>query len=752
MISYNDSTKTFKLDTPGTSYVMVLIDEGKYLGHAYYGKKIADDDVRFLTRFEENPFTPGNNPAEKQGFFDVFPMEYPFGGTGDNRAACINVIDKFGGEGLELVYKSHKIIDGKPDIPGLPASFSKRNDTGEGTAKTLIITLTDEILSLDVDLYYSVFDDVDVITRSVRVHNAGNDTLFLTRCLSACLDMDAASGEKALSFYGTWAREHQIEIRDITYGGEVTGSLRGEEGHDSTPFIGILSKNADYKCGDVYGMNLTYSGDFLGSVKKNAFDSCRAVIGINPEHFTWKLNPDDSFYAPEAVLTFSSEGLGKMSRNYHDFYRMHLIRSPWQFKERPVLINNWEATYFDFDSDKLISIAKEAGKAGIELLVCDDGWFGHHRNQPSGDLGDWFVNEAKIHGGIDKLANEIKSCGLKLGLWFEPEMISFESDLYKAHPDWVLSLKGRAPSACRDQYVLDFSNPEVVDFIYGEMENVLKSAPIAYLKWDMNRPLSDVYSNYLPRDEQREIWHRHVLGVYEIQERLVNEFPELLIENCSSGGARFDAGMLYYSPQIWCSDDMDPIERLMIHEGTELLYPISSMGSHVCKEKNDITGRVVPFETRALCAMIGTFGYELDITKLSEEDRAKIPEQIALYKKIQPLILSGDYYRIASYRETGKIYPGATGAYDCVMVVAKDKKEAIVLYVGGLARPNSKSKKIILDGLDPDANYEITPITLTGNPPDKKFSAHGSTLMNAGMLIHPENKDFFAEMFILKVN
>ncbi len=750
MITYNEKAKTWKLDTPHTSYICALAD-GKYLPHVYYGKSVSDTDLSYLTRTDEGPFVPSVNPAEKQGFLDVCPMEYPCSGTGDSREAAISIENEAGQEGLELTFRSFRIIDGKPALPGLPASFGE-------PCQTLVITMEDTILHIAVELFYTVFDDVDVLTRSTRIINEGEETLFLTRALSVSLDLPEAGGEEVLTFSGTWAREHRPVRTPAGPTAIVTKSLRGESGHDGQPFIGLLSENADYENGKVYGLHLVYSGDYFGSARVNPFASNRLALGINPDHFRWKLLPGADFQTPEAVLTYSDAGLGGMSRTLHDFYRRHLIRQRWAFENRPVLINNWEATYFDFNTEKLLSIAEEASKAGIDLLVVDDGWFGHDRSEPSGSLGDWFVNEQKLPGGVHYLSQKLHENNMKLGLWFEPEMVSENSDLYRAHPDWVLKLHGRQPARCRDQYVLDFSNPDAVNYIILSIEKILKSAPVAYLKWDMNRPLCDAGSAYLPVDQQGELWHRHVLGLYRIQETLLSDFPDLLIENCSSGGARFDPGMLYYSPQIWTSDDMDPIERAMINEGTELLYPVSAMGSHVCKERNDITGRRVPLATRVFSAMIGSFGYELDITELPAEEKTLLPGQIAFYEKVmRPLILFGDYYRLASLADNGR--------YDAVELVSKDRSEAIVFFLQGLAQPNAKSTLIRLQGLNPEVAYLLEKVDL-GTDADsasheKDFTdgpalggldggrLHGDTLMGAGLHVEHVREDFWSTMIHL---
>lgn len=757
MITADKTHGVFRLDTEHTSYAMAVVD-GKYLVHVHFGGRISDTDLMALTRCGENPYVPSVNPAEKVSYFGTAQPEYSCFGMGDFREACLDVKNEDGQRGTELVYQSYEILHEKPALPALPASFGEK-------CETLVIELADEHEHLSVFLRYSVFADADVIVRSAKIVNGADRSVFLERALSACLHVeDEGRNFRALTYSGTWAREHRISTQEIGYGGVSAEALRGECGHSSQPFIAILSEGCGEDSGEVYAMHFVYSGNFLAKVQKDPFDQIRMVMGIHPETFEWKLEPGAAFDTPEAVLVYSDTGLGGMTRVLHDFYRKHLIRSPWQFRERPILINNWEATYFDFDSDKLVSIADAASRLGINMLVCDDGWFGAHRDQPSSGLGDWTVNEKKIHpvyetvpengtacglsdekrpektDGMRSLIGALKARGMKFGLWFEPEMISKDSDLFRKHSDWVLHLKGREPGLCRDQWVLDYSNPAVTDFIFESIAALLRKYDIAYLKWDMNRPLTDAGSEYLPADRQGEIWHRHVLGLYSIQERLINEFPELLIENCSSGGARFDPGMLYYSPQIWCSDDMDPIERLSIEEGTELLYPLSTMGAHVCKSPNDISKRVVPFATRALMAMTGTFGYELDITKIPEKERNEIPAQVRLYKEIRPLIQQGDLYRIASFRTNHE--------WDAICVISKNKAEGFLMYVQGLYVPNAKSRRICLKGLDPDRRYSLTEIS--SERPDlteKKLGAFGGdTLMHAGILLKRPDMDFGAVM------
>lgn len=717
MIQYDSIHQIFKLDTPNTSYICGLAD-GIYLGHVYYGAKLKDTDLGYLMRHEEHPTVPSVLPREKTGFLDCFPMEYPFGGTGDFRESCINIRTAQGQDGLELTYVSHRIFSGKPALTGLPASWGE-------TCDTLEITMEDQVTGLQAVLSYTAFSDVDVIARSARIINRGRESLYLTKALSACLEMDQEDFE-VLTLNGAWARERRMQRRPVGYGSIVTESLRGESSHQSHPFVALVSKDCSQTRGEVYAMHLVYSGNFLAKVSENQFGSVRTVIGIHPERFCWKLEPGEIFQVPEAVMIYSDEGLGRMTRTFHCFYREHLIRGPWKDRERPILINNWEATYFDFDTEKLLDIAREASDAGIEMLVMDDGWFGH-RESDNSSLGDWFVNEKKLPGGLKHLADGINALGMKFGIWLEPEMISEDSKLYEAHPDWALRVKNRQPGQCREQLVLDFSRKEVRDHIYGMIKEILSSANIAYVKWDMNRPLADVGNSVLPADRQGEILHRYVLGVYEMQERMLQDFPELLLENCSGGGARFDPGMLYYSPQIWCSDDTDAIERLVIQEGTQLIYPLSVIGAHVSDCPNHITGRVVPFETRGLVALAGTFGYELDIRKISQADREQIPGQVALYKKYNHLVRDGEYYRIASYQENH--------VYDCYMVVAKDKSQALLTYVQVLAEPNMRSRKIRLQGLAEEAYYEIE---------DKV--CQGRTLMQAGFLLERMKGDYQAKL------
>lgn len=691
-ITFDEQTRLFQIDTEHTSYVIGIVDDEGFVGHVYYGPKIAGGNLSYLLRTEEAPFVPSVNQRDRSSFLDSFAFEYPGEGVGDYRESAIAVKTAGGHQAILPCYRSHRIYDGKEAKPGLPACFA-----GSAEAKTLEISLWDDVLSVEVQLLYSVFSDSDAIMRSVRVYNHAKDSIYLTKVMSLSLDMDAEY-DRMLTLHGSWARERQMQWQDIGYGKHSVGSVRGESSHQFQPFLAVADTHCTQESGEVYGFHFVYSGNFLAQVEKSQFDSLRISMGIHPQYFCYEVKPEDCFDAPETVIVYSDHGLGGMSRTYHDLYRQHLIRSPYRDKKRPILINNWEATYFDFDTEKLLAIAKEAKQAGIEMLVMDDGWFGK-RNDDNTSLGDWQVNEEKIKGGLAHLVEEVNRIGLEFGIWFEPEMISPDSALYEAHPDWAIRIPGRTPCRSRNQYVLDLSRPEIVDYVYECVAAILRSANITYVKWDMNRQLTDIGSSFLDAAHQGELMHRYVLGVYALQERLLNEFPNLLLENCSGGGARFDPGMLYYSPQIWCSDDTDAIERLTIQEGTALLYPLSTMGAHVSDCPNHTVGRVTPFETRGHVALAGTFGYELDITKIPEEDRCEIPKQIALYHKYNDLVRTGDYYRIASYRENHQ--------YDCYAVIAKDKAEALVTYVQVLGRANVHSRKIRIPGLDGTKWYRI---------------------------------------------
>lgn len=735
MIKFDKKYQTFRLETNNSTYAITISKRG-YIAHSWYGNKAGQDDLSQYLRQYEYGFSDNPVFREKHSLLDMLPSEYPCDGIGDFRESALAISNSDNRNAVELVYKSHEIIKGTVQVPDLPCVFAKPSE-----AETLAIVTEDKILNVEVTLYYTVFKDTDAIVRWSKIANKGKkaDTTWIKKALSLSFDMDNDNYD-IITLHGSWARERHMDRRPVHMGIQSVESLRGETSHQEHPFIAVLDHNADFTSGKVYGINFIYSGNFLAQVQQNQFGSIRVQMGINPWNFCWKLNGGECFYTPQAVMCFSSEGLNGMSHSFHDLYRNHLIRSPYKNKMRPILINNWEATYFDFNTEKLLDIAREAKKDGIEMLVMDDGWFGK-RNWDDNSLGDWFVNEEKLEGGIKNLVDQVNKIGLKFGIWFEPEMISPDSELYRKHPDWAIQIPGREPGMSRQQLVLDITRDEVRNHVYKMVKAILKEANIEYVKWDMNRQLSDISSINLPADQTGEFYHRYVIALYKMQEQLITDFPKLLLENCSGGGARFDPGMLYFSPQIWCSDDTDAIERLSIQEGTALMYPLSTMGAHVSVCPNHAVGRVTPFKTRGYVALSGTFGYELDITKLSAEDRSLIPTQIDLYKKYSDLIRNGDYWRLASYSINNEC--------DCWMSVSKDQTKAIVTFVQVLNHPNFKSRFIKLQGLKEDAMYAVSyPDEDSKKYPSYKVS--GKTLMNCGLVIGRDWGDFQGKLIYLE--
>ncbi len=714
-VEYTEELTVLRLDNGNITYAMAVGEEG-HLMHIYYGASCGDDDLSYILRLNENPFTPKANKRDMGTFMDSKPFEYSCHGTGDYRESCFMILDEDGMSTCDLRYVSHRVVDGKPalkqkGVSCLPATFAEA-----GEAQTLIVTMEDAHAGLTVELFYTMFANHNVVTRSVKVTNHGYNDVRLQRVLSTCVDFDTDKFDM-ITLNGSWARERIMERCRLHHGKQSIDSVKGESSHQNNPFVALVSHGADEDQGEAYGFNFVYSGNFFAEAEVNQHKRTRFVMGINPFDFSWLLRPEEEFTAPEVVMVYSENGIGNMSRTFHDLYRQHLIRGQWKDKQRPVLINNWEATYFNFDSEKLIAIAKQASELGIEMLVMDDGWFGH-RDSDNSSLGDWFVYEKKLQGGLKPLVDAVNALGMKFGIWFEPEMISPDSELYKEHPEWAIQIIGREMTQSREQYVLDYSNPEVRDYIYGMMRKILDSANIEYIKWDMNRQLTEVGSTSLPRKRQRELWHRYVLGVYDVMNRLTTDYPYILLENCSGGGARFDPAMLYFSPQIWTSDDTDAIERLKIQYGTSLCYPASAMGAHVSDCPNHTVGRTTPFATRGDVALVGTFGYELDVTRIPEQDRSSIPGQVEKFKRFNPLVRTGDQYRL------GNLFKD--DSYDAWMFVSKDKKEALFTFVQVLARPNYPSRMICLRGLDPDKKYrnEETGAVLSGR-----------TLMRAGISV-----------------
>lgn len=725
-IIYDAVARVFALDTPRSSYRIGIVGAEGFVTHLYYGRRVPDvkmDQLLWLGFGEPEAY---GQTGDQVRFHGAMPMEYPTAGVGDFRTPCLAVEGSDGGRACALVYAGHRIYDGKKPLPGLPATFGTADECA-----TLEIDCVDPVLGLLVTLRYTVFEALDAVCRNALIRNDGAQAIRLTSALSACLDMPNRDFD-VLTLHGNWSCERMQNRRPLVRGKQGVGSVLGRSSHEENPFVALLEHAATQTQGQVYAMNFVYSGNFLMEAEMNQQEQLRLVTGIHPEGFCWTLGPGDSFQTPEVVLVYSDRGLSGMTHTFHDLYRKHLVRGPYRDKPRPSLINNWEATYFDFDTEKLLSIARTAAKTGVELFVLDDGWFGQ-RDDDVCSLGDWVVNERKLPGGLKYLSDEIHKLGMRFGLWVEPEMVSPNSDLYRAHPDYALQNPGRAPTLARTQLVLDLSRQEVRDCIYGQLHDVLSSARIEYVKWDMNRPLTNVQSAALPADRQGELYHRYMLGVYELQERMLADFPHLLLENCSSGGGRFDPGMLYYSPQIWTSDNTDAIDRLRIQEGTALVYPLSSMGAHVAACPSHTNGRITPFATRGLVSLIGCFGYELDLTKLTEEELAQIPEQLTLYRTYGDVFRTGDYYRLASFAENGE--------HDVLMAVTKDRRRAVLVYVQVLSRERQPVRVVYPQGLDEALRYRSSE---TGEVHS------GAGWMYGGMALPRMKGDFLGKWIVLE--
>ena len=689
-IIFDTEKKIFTLHTNHTTY-QIQVDRYGFLLHLYYGSRANGSMEYLLTHYDRgfsgNPYEAGDDRTYSM---DALPQEYPCQGNGDFRSPCLVIKNQDGTYSCDLRYQGYEIKNGKYGISGLPAVYA-----GEEEAQTLEISLEDRLTKVKVVLLYGVLPGYDVITRSVKVINGGAGFITLEKIQSACLDFVGGDYD-LIQFYGRHAMERNMQRTPIAHGSQVIGSRRGTSSHQYNPFMVIAGRNTDEDHGSCYGLSFVYSGNFKGEAEKDQFDQTRVSIGLQDELFSYGLSPQEAFEAPEVVMSYSKHGLSALSHNYHKVYRRHLCRGKYKTVPRPVLINNWEATYFDFTGDKIYDIAKQASELGVEMLVLDDGWFGKRDSDFSG-LGDWAVNEAKLGGTLDSLVKRINGLGMKFGIWVEPEMVSEDSDLYRAHPEWAFTVPGRKPVRGRSQLVLDFSRPEVVDAVFEQITKVLDSANIEYVKWDMNRSITDVYSSMARDNRQGEVLHRYILGLYDFLERLCGKYPDLLIEGCSGGGGRFDAGMLYYTPQIWCSDNTDAIDRIRIQYGTSFGYPVSAVGSHVSAVPNHQTGRITPMKTRGVVAMAGSFGYELDLNKITEEDKACVREQIEEYHKYWSLIHDGDYYRLTNPFENLEI---AAWAF-----VSEDRKEALLNVVTLNSHGNNPVSYIKLKGLDEDSLY-----------------------------------------------
>jgi alpha-galactosidase len=691
-IDFDLSRRLFHLHGKDTSYCMQIVRDG-FLAHLYWGKKIKSYHVSNPIHFVNHGFSPNPDPTDQTFSLDTLPQEYPAYGNTDFRTPSYQIQLENGSTITDLRYKKHFIYKGKTKLEGLPATYVG----ADNEAETLEIILEDSLIGLRVMLTYTVFDQFNVISRSVRFQNQGSERLKILRALSANVDFRDDQFD-FLTLYGSHTNERNMVRRRIVSGNQLIESRRGASSHQQNPFFALLRKEATETHGEVYGFSLVYSGNFLAQVEVDQFHTTRASIGLNPFDFCWLMEPGAFFQTPEVVLVFSNEGLGGMSQTYHELYRTRLCRGTFRDLLRPILINNWEATYMKFTAEKILEMARGGKEVGIELFVLDDGWFGKRDNTKS-SLGDWVVDKRKLPNGLADLASKIQSLGMEFGLWFEPEMISVNSDLYRAHPDWCIHVPNRSRSQGRNQLVLDLSRKEVCDYIIDAVSTVLESAPITYVKWDMNRHMTEIGSKTLAVERQRETAHRYMLGLYRVLEEITSKFPDILFESCSGGGGRFDPGMLYYMPQTWTSDNTDAISRLKIQYGTCLVYPPIAMGAHISAVPNHQVHRVTSLAIRGHVAMSGNLGYELDLTILSEKEKEEIKRQIDFYKEIRHIIQFGIFHRLLNPFE------GNEAAW---MFVTENGAEVVVGYFKVLAEPNASIISLRLKGLNPNSTYQHT--------------------------------------------
>lgn len=732
-IQVNASNRLFHLQTKHTSYVFHVIEDGS-LGQLYYGPKIPfKDDYANLNTREEHDCTNTRTDEDVEFQAELLKQEYAGLGKGDYRYPAFQITYPNGSRTSEFQYRDYELKDGKARLTGLPSTFT--DDSND--SQTLTVKLADG--DLELQLHYTIFADEDVIVRSTTFVNHGK-TVFLNRALSAQLDLPDANYD-FIQFAGSWSRERHLHRSHLRPGTQSISSLRTASSHQENPFFMLARPHTDNNQGAVFGFNFVYSGNFLDSVEVDQFDTTRVLIGINPDEFGWKLNSGDSFQTPEVIFSYTDNGFNALSQQLGAFYAQHLINPHFAHQERPILINNWEATFMDFTEDKLMPIVERAKELGIEMFVLDDGWFGH-RDDDRSSLGDWFVDEKKFNHGIAGFAKRVHDLDMKFGLWFEPEMISIDSKLYQTHPEWMIKTPGRGQTPGRHQFVLDMSRQEVVDYLFGLMSHIIQDAKLDYIKWDMNRNITEMYGADLPADQQLEFSHRYILGVYDLYDRLTKAFPDVLFESCASGGGRFDLGMMYYAPQAWCSDDTDAVERIKIQDGTSYGYTPSMWGAHVSAVPNDQVGRLTSIDMRAKVAYFGAFGYELDVTELSDEEQATIKQQVAFYKQYRKLFQFGTFYRLETPDTSDNVYGWET--------VSHDKQTAIGMRYQILNGANPAYIRYYFKGLDPERRYTV-------NDGSEVFS--GAELMNAGYFVprvmnrlqSPKvPSDFHADMFIVK--
>lgn len=710
-IIWHEKTKQFHLCTDAISYILYVQPNGQ-LGQLYFGRRIHDrEDFSHLAYRGAKAMVAVDAPAEDFSM-ELNRQEYPGFGSTDFGMSAYETEYPDGSGVSSFVYQSHRVFEGKRPLEGLPATYAGANE-----AMSLVITAADPLTGLTLELSYTIFDAYPVVARSVRFVNRGSSRVILRKALSACLDLSDQDYEW-MQFSGAWARERMPVVRKIQRGIVSVESKRGGSSANQNPFVILKRPHTDEFTGEALGMSFVYSGNFLAAADADTYGRLRLLMGIHPDTFRWPLEPGETFTAPEVILAYTDWGLNALSQSFHGLYNNHLVRGPWKNRPRPILLNNWEATFMEFTQDSILKIAEKAKQAGAELFVLDDGWFGARDNDYAG-LGDWVENPKKLPGGMKELARKVNELGMQFGFWIEPEMVNPDSDLYRAHPDWAFAVPGRTPALGRHQYVLDFSRDEVVDCIFGMLCRVIDGANIAYIKWDMNRALTDVYSKSTAPELQGKVYHKYVLGVYRLYEKLITAFPDILFESCSSGGSRFDAGMLYYAPQAWCSDNTDGADRVRIQYGSSYGYPLSSIGAHVSAVPNQQTGRTVPIAFRANTAFFGAFGYELDLNHISREEFRQVQLQIAFMKEHRQLIQFGTFYRLVSPFQTDM---------NAWMVVSPDRKEALLGVYTMRARVNGLPGRIRLAGLDENTVYAVG---------SNRF--YGDELMRAGLVLNEEN-------------
>ncbi len=715
-INYNQENHVFTLHTAHTTYQM-KVDAFGFLLHTYYGGKISGNMDYLLTYYDRgfsgNPYDVG---ADRTYSMDVLPQEYPVMGTGDYRNSALVIHSADESECCDLRYMSHRIYKGKYGLKGLPAVYASEDE-----AQTLEIILEDSVSRVQVKLLYGVLEREDIITRSAEISNCGTDSIVVEKAASACLDFVTGDYD-LLSFWGRHVMERNLQRREIAHGSFCIGSRRGTSSHQYNPAVILAGKNTTEEHGSCYGLVFVYSGNFVCEAEKDQFDQTRVLMGLHSDLFHYSLEQGETLVVPETILGYTDKGLGQLSTQFHRCIMEHICRGRYRDLPRPVILNSWEAAYFDFDGETICRLAKDAAALGIDMVVMDDGWFGKREDDNSG-LGDWQVNERKLGCTLAQLIEKVNGYGVKFGIWIEPEMVSEDSALYREHPDWALQIPGRKPVRARNQLVLDFSREDVREAVFEAICGVLDQGNIEYIKWDMNRSISDVHSM---KNRQGKVAYDYVLGVYDFLEKLIKRYPDMLIEGCSGGGGRFDAGMLYYTPQIWCSDNTDALDRVLIQYGTSFLYPVSAVAAHVSAVPNHQTGRSVSLRTRGVAAMAGAFGYELDPGKLTGEEKEEIRKQVRRYKRHEELIRKGHYYRLSDPFQD---------AYAAWQFTSENGDRALLNVVMLEAHGNMPVIYVKPRGLNADMVYEDAD---TG----KRY--YGSALMEAGMPMPMEPGEYLA--------